>query len=198
MDISDKGGHRGLWDNSEEGLALRVNAVLIVIPAINADRGGRDCPESSGFAFVFVFSLYRFSWLSRGSVSPSALDSGMRRNDDQKRTKGAGINPPLWMRTGFVGTGRDLSLRATTTGAEWENRPKREEHSKRGLNNYSPLEGSSLPRMEICDGFVGAVRERPLRAVSLGRSLTPPGSATRFPPESPRRQAASRGRARAP
>ena len=38
-------------------LSLRGSALLFVIPAINTDRGGRDCPESICFAFVFYFLI---------------------------------------------------------------------------------------------------------------------------------------------
>ena len=63
--------------------SARLNPVA-VIPAINADRGG--IARNPGTLFLnFPFSLYRFSWPSCNSVSPSALDSGMRRNDEQRR-----------------------------------------------------------------------------------------------------------------
>ncbi len=45
----------------------------------------RRMPESRDFAFEFVFSHDCFSWSSCGSKFTSALDSGMRRNDDQNR-----------------------------------------------------------------------------------------------------------------
>ncbi len=53
----------------------------------------RRMPESRDFAFVFVFSLFRFSWSSCDSVSPSALGSGFRRNDGG--TLPIGGNNPL-------------------------------------------------------------------------------------------------------
>ncbi len=43
--------------------------------------GRKGSTKSRDFVFVFVFSLYRFSWSACDSVSSSALDSGMRRND---------------------------------------------------------------------------------------------------------------------